>query len=137
MASDTIAPLGKYTTAERRHWAFVPRSHPEVPTFKTAADRDWVKTPVDAFILTRLRKDGLNPSPVADRATLIRRVSFDLTGLPPAPAEVAAFVADRSPNAWEKVVDRLLASPHYGERWGQHWLDVVRFAESDGFEYDT
>jgi Protein of unknown function (DUF1553)/Protein of unknown function (DUF1549) len=137
MASDAIAPLGKYTAAERRHWAFVPRSHPEIPTFKTAADRAWVKTPVDAFILARLRKDGLNPSPMADRATLIRRVSFDLTGLPPTPAEVAAYVADKSPNAWEKLVDRLLASPHYGERWGQHWLDVVRFAESDGFEYDT
>ena len=137
MASDTVAPLGKYTTAERRHWSFVPRSHPEIPTFREAADRTWIKTPVDAFLLARLHKEGLKPSPAADRATLIRRVSFDLTGLPPAPAEVAAFVADRSPDAWEKLVDRLLASPHYGERWGQHWLDVVRFAESDGFEYDT
>jgi Protein of unknown function (DUF1553)/Protein of unknown function (DUF1549) len=137
MASDTIAPLGKYTAAERRHWAFVPRSHPDIPAFHEAADRAWVKTPVDAFILARLKKEGLKPSPQADRATLIRRVSFDLTGLPPSPAEVAAFVADRSPDAWEKVVERLLSSPHYGERWGQHWLDVVRFAESDGFEYDT
>jgi hypothetical protein len=137
MASDTVAPLGKYTAVERRHWAFVPRSHPEIPTFRAAADRAWVKTPVDAFLLARLQKEGLKPSPAADRATLIRRVTFDLTGLPPTPAEVAAFVADRSPKAWEKLVDRLLASPRYGERWGQHWLDVVRFAESDGFEYDT
>ena len=137
MASDTIAPLGKYTAAERRHWAFVPRSHPDIPAFHEAADRAWVKTPVDAFILARLKKEGLKPSPQADRATLIRRVSFDLTGLPPSPAEVAAFVADHSADAWEKVVERLLSSPHYGERWGQHWLDVVRFAESDGFEYDT
>ena len=137
LASDTIAPLGKYTPAERRHWAFVKRAHPDVPTFRDPADRAWIKTPVDAFILARLKKEGLKPSPAADRATLIRRVSFDLTGLPPTPAEIAAFVADRSPNAWEKLVDRLLASPHYGERWGQHWLDVVRFAESDGFEYDT
>ena len=136
-ASDTIAPLGKYTSAERRHWAFVPRAHPGIPAFQSAQDRAWVKTPVDAFVLARLNKEGLRPSPAADRATLIRRVTFDLTGLPPTPAEIAAFVADRSPNAWEKLVDRLLASQHYGERWGQHWLDVVRFAESDGFEYDT
>jgi len=137
LASDTIAPLGKYTPAERRHWAFVPRVHPGIPAFREAADRAWVKTPVDAFLLARLKKEGLKPSPQADRAALIRRVSFDLTGLPPTPADIAAFAADRSPNAWEKLVDRLLASPHYGERWGQHWLDVVRFAESDGFEYDT
>ncbi len=84
-----------------------------------------------------LKKAGLHPSPAADRATLIRRVSFDLTGLPPTPAEIAAFAADRSPDAYNKLVERLLASPHYGERWGQHWLDVVRFAETDGFEYDT
>src|SRR5690242_20590902 len=113
MASDTVAPLGKYTAAERRHWAFVPRSHPEIPTFRDAADRAWIKTPVDAFLLARLQKEGLKPSPAADRATLIRRVSFDLTGLPPSPAEIAGFVADRSPDAWEKLVERLLASPHY------------------------
>jgi hypothetical protein len=91
---------------------------------------------VDAFILARLRKAALKPAPPADRPTLIRRVTFDLTGLPPTPAEIDAFVEDRSLNAWEKLVDRLLASPHYGEQWGRHWLDVVRFAESDGYEYD-
>src|SRR5260370_8973828 len=98
MASDTVAPLGKYTATERRHWAFVPRVHPDVPAFQAPADRAWVKTPVDAFVLARLKKDGLKPSPQADRATLIRRVSFDLTGLPPSPAEVAAFLAAPSPH---------------------------------------
>src|SRR5215472_15609759 len=137
MAGDTIAPLGKYTAAERRHWAFVKRSHPEVPAFTEVADRAWAKIPVDAFLLARLNKEGLKPAPPADRTTLIRRVYFDLTGLPPTPTEVAAFVADRSPDAWQNLVERLLSSPRYGERWGEHWLDVVRFAETDGFEYDT
>ena len=132
-----IAPLGTYTPRERSHWAFVKRATPPVPTFTLAADNAWVKNPIDAFILQRLEKAGLKPSQPADRATLIRRVYFDLTGLPPSPREVAAFVADKSPDAWRKVVERLLASPHYGERWAQHWLDVVRFAETDGFEYDT
>jgi hypothetical protein len=127
----------KYTAAERRHWAFQKRSTPEVPTFKTPADRAWAKSPIDAFVLDRLLKEGMRPAPKADRATLIRRVTYDLTGLPPTPDEVKAFVNDPSPKAYEKLIDRLLASPQYGERWGQHWLDVVRFAESDGFEYDT
>ncbi len=126
-----------YTAVERRHWAFQKRARPQPPAFSAALDRAWVATPVDAFILASLRKAGLRPAPPADRRTLLRRVSFDLTGLPPAPAEVEAFVNDKSPDAYAKLVDRLLASPHYGERWGQHWLDVVRFAESDGFEYDT
>jgi len=131
-----VAPLGTYTPVERRHWAFQPRKDPPPPTFTTALDRAWVKTPVDAFILAALQKAGLKPAPAADRPTLIRRVTFDLTGLPPTPAEIDAFVRDQSPNAWERVVDRLLRSPHYGEQWGHHWLDVVRFAESDGYEYD-
>ncbi len=137
LASSGIAPLGKYTPAERRHWAFRPRQQPEIPAFRSPADRSWIKHPIDAFVLARLKKDGLHPSPAADPATLIRRVSYDLTGLPPTPAEIAAFVADKSPGAYQKLVERLLESPRYGERWGQHWLDVVRFAESEGFEYDT
>ncbi len=137
LAAETIAPLGTYKPAERRHWAFVKRSQPEVPKFASAADRTWARNPVDAFILARLKKEDLRPSPPADRATLIRRVYFDLTGLPPTPRDVAQFVADKSPDSYTKLVDRLLDSPHYGERWGQHWLDVVRFAETDGFEYDT
>src|SRR5437867_10294168 len=137
IAAESIAPLGSYTPVERRHWAFVRRSQPEIPTFSLAADRAWVRNPVDAFILARLKKEGLRPSAEADRATLIRRLYFDLTGLPPTPKEVAQFVADKSPKAYSNLVERLLNSPHYGERWGQHWLDVVRFAETDGFEYDT
>ena len=137
LAADTVAPLGTYSATDRRQWSFVKRSTPAVPSFTAAADKAWVKTPVDAFILARLQKEGLRPSPPAERATLLRRVYFDVIGLPPSPAEMAAFVADKSPDAYSKVVEKLLASSHYGERWGQHWLDVVRFAETDGYEYDT
>jgi hypothetical protein len=137
LASDTVAPLGTYSAAERRHWAFQPRKNPTVPKFTDPADSRWVKTPLDAFILQNLLKEGLRPSPEADRTTLIRRVTYDLTGLPPTPAEISAFVADRAPDAYAKLVDRLLESPRYGERWAQHWLDVIRFGESEGFEYDT
>jgi hypothetical protein len=136
-AGESVAPLGTYTSVERRHWAFRQRTHPEIPKFSEAADRNWAATLLDAFILARLKNEGLQPSPPADRTALIRRACFDLTGLPPTPAEIASFVMDRSPDAWENLVERLLASPHYGERWGQHWLDVVRFSETDGFEYDT
>ena len=135
-ADEAVAPLGSYTPAERRQWEFQPRKDSPPPAFADAAGKAWVKTPIDAFILAGLRKAALKPAPPADRLTLIRRVTFDLTGLPPTPEEVDAFLADKSPKAWEKLVDRLLASPHYGEQWGRHWLDVVRFAESDGYEYD-
>ena len=127
----------EYTAAERRHWSFQKRSQPAIPEFTDAADRAWVKNPIDAFILARLKKEGLRPAPKADRLTLVRRVYFDLLGLPPTPTEISAFVNDRSPDAYEKLIERLLDNPHYGEHWGQHWLDVVRFAESDSFEYDT
>jgi hypothetical protein len=133
---ESVAPLGSYKPAERKHWAFQPRKDVVPPTFTSAVDKAWIKSPIDAFILTGLKKAGLKPAPQADRATLIRRVTYDLHGLPPTPEEIDAFVKDKSPKAWEKVVDRLLASPHYGEQWGRHWLDVVRFAESDGYEYD-
>src|SRR5215470_6585566 len=136
MASE-IAPLGTYTPRERGHWAFVKHATPAVPAFSLASDSAWVKNPIDAFILQRLKKDGLKPSPPSDRATLIRRAYFDMIGLPPTAQEVAEFTADKSPDAWQRLVEKLLASPHYGERWGRHWLDVVRFAETDGFEYDT
>ena len=131
------AELEKYTSAERRHWAFQKRTNPDIPAFTGPADKAWVRSPIDAFILARLQKEGLKPAPPADKATLLRRVYFDLTGLPPTPAQMAKFLADKSPTAYAKVVDELLASSAYGERWGQHWLDIVRFAESDGFEYDT
>ena len=124
-----------YTPAERRHWAFQPRSNPPLPSL-SPEDRAWVKQPIDAFILARLRKEGLAPAPPAGRRTLIRRAFLDVTGLPPKPEEVERFVRDKSPAAWTRVVDDLLARPEYAERWAQHWLDVVRYAESDGFEYD-
>lgn len=116
-----------------KHWAFVAPVRPALPTVSNA---DWAKTPVDKFILAKLEKEGLKPSSEADKITLLRRLALDLTGLPPTPAEVDAFVADKSPKAYEKQVDRLLASPHYGERWGRHWLDAARYADSDGFEKD-
>jgi hypothetical protein len=122
------------TAKERQHWSFLPPMRPAVPVLST----EYVvpRNPIDNFIFARLRKAGLKPSPEADRLTLIRRVTYDLTGLPPTPAEIDAFLADKSPDAYEKLVDRLLASPHYGERWAQHWLDVVRFAETNGYEAD-
>src|SRR5213593_661244 len=136
IGADNTAPLGTYTPSQRQHWAFVKRSRPQAPQFSLAADRNWVKNPVDAFILARLKKEGLRPARPADRATLIRRVYFDLIGLPPAPGEVARFIADKSPDSYPKLVERLLASPQYGERWGRHWLDVVRYADTAGENSD-
>jgi mono/diheme cytochrome c family protein len=116
-------------------WSLKPIRRPTVPTF--ADDRrKWVRTPVDAFILAKLREKNLEPSPEADRRVLIRRLTFDLHGLPPTPDEVEAFVADKDPQAYEKLVDRLLDSPRYGERWARHWLDTIHFADTHGFEHD-
>jgi hypothetical protein len=106
------------------------------PSPPAASLPEWAGNPIDAFVLARLEREGLTPSPEAGRAALIRRLSFDLLGLPPAPQEVEAFIADREPGAYEKVVDRLLASPRHGERWARHWLDCARYTESQGFEYD-
>jgi mono/diheme cytochrome c family protein len=117
----------------RQHWAFVPPARPPVPAVKNTA---WVRNPIDAFVLARLEKEGLRPAPEASRETLLRRLSLDLTGLPPTPEEIDAFLADKGPDAYEKQVERLLASPHYGERWGRLWLDAARYADSDGFEKD-
>src|SRR3569833_3964891 len=137
MMAENVAPLGTYTDAQRNNWAFVPRKKITPPVIMNPVDKAWVKTPIDAFIVAGLRKAGLRPAPQADKITLIRRATYDLHGVPPTPEEIAAFLTDTSPKAWEHVVDRLLASPRYGEQWGRHWLDVVRFAESDGYEYDT
>jgi hypothetical protein len=115
------------------HWAWKRPVRPPVPAVH---GRDWVRNPVDAFVLARLEGAGLEPASAASREQLLRRVTLDLLGLPPTPAESDAFVNDRSPDAWENVVDRLLASPQYGERWGRHWLDLARFAESNGYEHD-
>jgi cytochrome c553 len=117
----------------RSFWAFIPPRKPQVPEFSRDAKRSaWVRSDIDAFIAAGWDKKGITPVGDADRRTLIRRVSLDLTGLPPAPEDVEAFVADTSPKAFEKVVDKLLASPAFGERWGRHWLDVARYAESSG-----
>ncbi len=115
------------------HWAFRPPHRPSEPIVRNAR---WARNPIDRFILARLEDEGLAPSPEADKATLLRRVSLDLTGLPPSIEEVDAFVANPSSDAWTTAVDRLLASPHYGERWGRHWLDAARYADSDGYEKD-
>ncbi len=116
------------------HWAFTAPKRPDLPQVSNQA---WVKNPIDAFVLARLEKEKLAPSPEADRATLLRRVSLDLTGLPPTPAEVDAFLADKSPDAYEKVVDRLLASPRYGERMAMQWLDLARYADTHGYHIDS
>ncbi len=134
--SAAAEPPAKPHDAAGEHWSLRPRRRPAVPTFHDAAGRAWVRSPIDAFILARLRRAGLTPAPEADRRTLIRRLTFDLTGLPPTPEAIAAFVSDPAADAYERLVDRLLASPQYGERWGRHWLDVVRYAETEGFEYD-
>jgi len=115
------------------HWSFQPITHPEVPAVKNDL---WVRTPIDAFILHKLEEEGVEPSPEASRPTLIRRLSLDLLGLPPTAEEVDAFVYDERPDAYERLVERLLASPHFGERWGRHWLDLARYADSDGYEKD-
>ena len=150
---------GKLAVKKSDHWAYQPVRRPEVPevqspkpkvqslparSARTADARPWTldlglwtKNPIDRFVLARLAKEKLSPSPEADRSTLIRRLSLDLLGLPPKPEEVRAFVADTSPDAYEKLVDRLLASPHFGERWGRHWLDLARYADSDGYEKDN
>jgi hypothetical protein len=115
------------------HWSFLPPRCPDLPAVKQAA---WVRNPIDAFILARLEREGLAPAPEADRTSLIRRVTLDLTGLPPTPAEVDAFRADPSPDAYERVVDRLLASPRYGERMARPWLDGARYADTSGYQSD-
>jgi mono/diheme cytochrome c family protein len=116
------------------HWAFVPPARPDLPAVKGAS---WVRNPIDRFVLARLEREGLTPAPEADRVTLIRRVTLDLTGLPPTPAEVDAFLADTSPDAYEKVVDRLLASPRYGEHRARYWLDAARYGDTHGLHLDN
>jgi hypothetical protein len=123
----------KFSERQRRYWAFQPATKTAVPSVRTG---NWVRTPVDAFVLAKLEQKNLKPNPPADRITLLRRATLDLLGLTPTPEEVQSFLADNSPDAFAKVVDRLLASPHYGERWGRHWLDLARYADSNGFKAD-
>ena len=129
--SDEISPAKNI--GAKPHWAFVAPVKPSPPR---VTDRVWIRNPIDAFVLARLKKEGLNLSPEADRTTLLRRLSLDLTGLPPTPQEVDAFLADKSEKAYEKQVERLLGSAHYGEKWGRQWLDASRYADSNGFEKD-
>lgn len=131
-----VSAADEYDATERSHWSLQPVRSPAIPAFDDPRDRAWVRNPIDAFVLKGLREKGLEPASPADRRTLVRRLFFDLLGLPPTPAEVEAFVNDPAADADEQLIERLLASPHYGERQGQHWLDIVRFAETEGFEYD-
>ena len=121
------------TEEDRAHWAFRPPARPAPPAL---SNDKGVRNPIDLFARKMLNEQGLKPSSEASRRVLIRRLSFDLIGLPPTPEEVATFVNDMRPDAYERLVDRLLESPHYGERWAQHWLDLARYADTDGFEFD-
>ena len=125
---------GKLAVKKSDHWAYQPVKRPAAPSIGNRQSA--IGNPIDAFVRARLAKEKLAPSPEADRPTLIRRLSLDLLGLPPMPEEVRAFVSDNSPDAYARLVDRLLASPHFGERWGRHWLDLARYADSDGYEKD-
>ncbi len=129
-----IAPKDEKAEEPKKHWSFIPPVRPAEPEVRQTR---WVRNPIDRFVLARLEQEKIKPSPEADRVTLIRRLSLDLIGLPPTPAEVAAFVNDKRADAYEQLVDRLLASPHYGERWGRHWLDVARYADSNGYSIDA
>jgi hypothetical protein len=130
-AKAILAAPDKIAQAAAKHWAFQPVKRPPVP----ATPGEWGKTPIDSFILAKLDAAKLAPSPAADKRVLIRRATFDLIGLPPKPEEVEAFVADADPEAYPKLLDRLLASPRYGERWGRHWLDVARYADNKGYVF--
>jgi len=125
---------GQVTPEAMRFWSFQPVTRPAVPQVR---QKEWARTPIDAFVLARLEAAGLMPAPPATKTALLRRAYYDLTGLPPTPAEVDTFLADTSIEAFEKVIDRLLDSPRYGEKWGRHWLDLVRFAETNSFERDS
>jgi len=117
-----------------QHWAYVPPIRPQIPA---TSDPLWPRNPIDSFILNRLDQEKLEPSPEANKITLLRRVTFDLTGLPPTPAERRAFLEDTNPNAYERLVDRLLDSPHFGERMAMEWLDLARYADTDGYQIDS
>lgn len=132
-AGAKVPPDMRAETKTSKHWAFQSLKRPTLPA---VADSTWPTGVIDQFVLARLENEGLAHSEAAGRATLIRRVALDLVGLPPSPDEVEAFVADARPDAYERVVDRLLASPHYGERWGRHWLDLARYADSNGYTRD-
>src|SRR5690606_14328259 len=126
---ESLPPGIDITPEDRAFWAFQPLVRPAVPPAEPA---DRVRTPIDAFVVAKLKEHGLGFAPDADKRTLIRRAAFDLTGLPPTPEEIDRYLADDSAQAYEAMIERLLASPHYGERWARHWLDVAGYADSDG-----
>jgi uncharacterized protein DUF1553/uncharacterized protein DUF1549/cytochrome c len=128
---DDVTPI--LASPAPKHWAYVKPLEPARPAVKNAT---WVRNPIDNFILAKLEKEGLQPAPEANKSTLLRRVYLDVTGLPPTPSELRNFLADNSPDAYERVVDRLFTSPHYGERWARQWLDLARYADSNGYEKD-
>src|SRR5205814_6871271 len=128
-AADAARPVAAGSPSPGDHWAFRPPREPAIPA------KDPAESPIDAFLRAELGRRGLPLAPLLDKRTLIRRATFDLTGLPPTPEEVEAFVNDDTPDAYEKLIDRLLASPHYGERWGRHWLDVARYADNKGYVF--
>ena len=152
LSTAQIEMLEKWITAGaayEQHWAFIPPVRPPVPDFTQPQDRNWIKNPVDAFILKRLQQEGLHPAAEAIPSTLLRRASLDTLGLPPSLQELDAFLATpagqsdaaeshpkRSGLAWSEEIERLLSSPHFGEKWSRHWLDAARYADSDGFEKD-
>src|SRR5438105_288931 len=127
-------PARESMSAVKKHWAFIAPVRHALPAVKQAG---WPRNGIDHFILARLESEGIKPSSEADRVTLIRRLSLDLTGLPPSISEVDEFVRDRGGDGYERAVERLLASPHYGERWGRHWLDVARYSDSNGYSVDA
>jgi Protein of unknown function (DUF1553)/Protein of unknown function (DUF1549)/Planctomycete cytochrome C len=129
-----VNPAGEVASVPSIHWAFVPPRRPIPPAIRNTG---WARNPIDHFILAPLEHDGIAPSPEVDRVTLIRRVHLDLIGLPPSPAEVDAFLADVGPGAYDRVVDQLLSSPHFGERWARPWLDLARYADSNGYSIDA
>jgi hypothetical protein len=134
IGAGAVWPDTAITSAPKpKHWAFIPPTRPTLPAVSNAK---WARNPIDRFVLAKLDQEHLAPSPEAGRATLLRRLSLDLIGLPPAPSELDAFLKDKSPHAYEKQVDRLFASPHYGEKWARQWLDGARYADSDGYEKD-
>ena len=122
-----------FTDEDRAWWAVQPVTDPKAPD----SGKDWARNAIDAFVARKLEETGMTPAPEAERLELVRRATFDLHGLPPTPEQVETFLEDDKPGAWQRLIDRLLESPRYGERWAQHWLDVVRYAESDGYRQDA
>ena len=136
LTADQIALLKRWVQEGaqwKKHWSFIPPERPALPPVK---DRKWPRNAIDYFTLARLEKEKLKPNPEADKPTLIRRATFDLTGLPPTIEEVDAFLSDKSHDAYEKLVERLLSSPHFGERMAQNWLDLARYADTSGYHFD-